>query len=842
MDSGFATNVLLWLATYAVHSTLLLGGVWAFERLWKRASPALLATLWRAALVAGVASASLQASGLVQPIGGRLPVAMEQTAAAPARPEIEQLVLDQPAPPPAPMSVPAGASSEEPRNEIVAAPAGSSALSRPAFTPPNWRQLLVGIWALIACALGLRHLLSWRDARRMLADRMLVAEGPVLERYRALAREAGVRAAPRLTRSARTSGPFTLPSGEICLPDWALDTLRSEQLDAMIAHELAHAVRRDPLWQAIGMAVGAVFFFQPLNALARKRFADLAELSADDWAARRSGGGRALAECLLEVANLVEAQRTPAFAAAMAGSKSTLVARVERLLEGRSGGGGLPRASQALAAVCAVGLAVCMPQLVAHAQEETPAEEATAETQDESESRNVSFSTSRNGEVSIRMTSSNPLRRLHIEAEGEIDLAPDGSGVTALSNGGYVDVELRRNGRRQRVRFTGEGGGVERAYWVNGRSVPWGPDADDFVVEVMPIVFRQTGVNAEERVAWLLEERGEDAVLDEIELIGSDAIQQRYAELYTEAAEISPSRLDRLFDVLGERMGSDSNLRATLITIFETQSPDGPQLAQLLRAGLSIGSDSDARHLLETVVEAPLGSDDVVSAYLEVANTIGSDSDVTRALSAFVASQAGSPAHVARALETGAGSIGSDTDARLLLEVVVESGLFSDEVIAGYFGLADSIGSDTDLRQALSLLIASDELSDAHVAQALELAGENIGSDFDLSYLLRQIAERVGDSDALAEAYARATDAIGSDSDCAGALRVLADDARLSAAGWRALLGAAHTIGSDSDLASLLVAVADRLPDDESVRAAYLSAAETVGSDSAHERVMLALG
>src|SRR4029077_10271419 len=51
---------LSWGVTYLVHSTLLLGGVWIFLKLHRRAGHSLRETLWKTALVGGVVTASGQ--------------------------------------------------------------------------------------------------------------------------------------------------------------------------------------------------------------------------------------------------------------------------------------------------------------------------------------------------------------------------------------------------------------------------------------------------------------------------------------------------------------------------------------------------------------------------------------------------------------------------------------------------------------------------------------------------------------------------------------------------------------------------------------------------------------
>ena len=65
MDSGhFGLNAAAWLATYAIHSTVLLGAALVMERALSRRSEALLETLWRAALFGPLLTSTLQLAGL----------------------------------------------------------------------------------------------------------------------------------------------------------------------------------------------------------------------------------------------------------------------------------------------------------------------------------------------------------------------------------------------------------------------------------------------------------------------------------------------------------------------------------------------------------------------------------------------------------------------------------------------------------------------------------------------------------------------------------------------------------------------------------------------------------
>jgi beta-lactamase regulating signal transducer with metallopeptidase domain len=126
-----------------------------------------------------------------------------------------------------------------------------------------------------------------------------------------------------------------LATGEVCLPRRALVELDTAEQESMLAHEIAHVVRRDPQWLIAARVIEAVLFVQPLNALARRRMQAVAEFLCDDWAVQRTRQPVMLAKCLAAVAEWVgRAPRLHAMSAMVESGGSPLVQRVRRILGG----------------------------------------------------------------------------------------------------------------------------------------------------------------------------------------------------------------------------------------------------------------------------------------------------------------------------------------------------------------------------------------------------------------------------------------------------------------------------------------------------------------------------
>jgi HEAT repeat protein/beta-lactamase regulating signal transducer with metallopeptidase domain len=311
-----ASSLFAWLLTYAIHSTVLLGIAWLVTRRF-RLEPAASDLLWKVALLASLVTGTMQSR-----LELRTPAAMTLPAAT--------LPPHVPAVNPSSPAAPAGETGTPDGGEVR-----GSATSAPARLP-SLALVVVLLWSVVALASSLYYV-----ARRLilvgrLADRRAVPDGPLAATLAELQRSSGYRHRVRLTMARTISSPVALGLSEICVPELALSDLSGEQQRSMLAHELAHLARRDSLWLAGASIIERVFFFQPLNRLARKELETTAEYLSDEWAMRKTGSGGAvsLAKCLATVAEWIQASPLGVPVAGLAERRSLLVSRIARLLEG----------------------------------------------------------------------------------------------------------------------------------------------------------------------------------------------------------------------------------------------------------------------------------------------------------------------------------------------------------------------------------------------------------------------------------------------------------------------------------------------------------------------------
>lgn len=323
------TTFLSWVATYAIHSTVLIAATWVICRFVPRLALATQEALWKLALFGGIATATVQiGAGLGSPWGAiELPEVMRAEAA--------------------PTSVPIAGEPSAPkvlrhRAGELTITATHAAVAPPvvATSTPVPRSGGAWPWVVLAAVAGgavlglVRLAIAARRLRKQLLGRRDVVEDPVLETFLGLCSKAGLGKRVRLSASPALSSPVALRR-EVCIPERAIEGLTPRQQEGMLAHELAHVVRRDPIWVIVAASVEAVFFFQPLNHLVRRKIEEVSEYQCDDWAARHTGTGVHLAKCLAEVASWIEREPTAPLAANMATPRSPIVRRITRLLDER---------------------------------------------------------------------------------------------------------------------------------------------------------------------------------------------------------------------------------------------------------------------------------------------------------------------------------------------------------------------------------------------------------------------------------------------------------------------------------------------------------------------------
>jgi TonB family protein len=109
-----------------------------------------------------------------------------------------------------------------------------------------------------------------------------------------------------------------------------------EKMKLVLAHELAHARRYDPVTSLVAAVNKCIFWFHPLAWWLERRLAVLAEHAADDAGLAASSDVESYARVVLEVASRMEGQNTRLIWNASAMNGQLVAGRIRRVLDPRT--------------------------------------------------------------------------------------------------------------------------------------------------------------------------------------------------------------------------------------------------------------------------------------------------------------------------------------------------------------------------------------------------------------------------------------------------------------------------------------------------------------------------
>lgn len=228
-------------------------------------------------------------------------------------------VLAEAAPRPAP---------EQASIAVQTGPSGATAAGTAPTFGGSLLPWLFGSWLAGVALLSLYHLVGWRWVRRLSRNGEPVGE-TVAALARDLCRKMGIGRAVAVLESSAVSVPTVVGwlRPVVLVPASTLTGLSIRQLEAILAHELAHIRRHDYLINLLQTAVETLLFYHPAVWWVSAKVRRERENCCDDLAVAVCGDRLGYARALVDLEGLRSAPRL-----ALAASGGSLTDRVRRLV------------------------------------------------------------------------------------------------------------------------------------------------------------------------------------------------------------------------------------------------------------------------------------------------------------------------------------------------------------------------------------------------------------------------------------------------------------------------------------------------------------------------------
>ncbi len=217
-------------------------------------------------------------------------------------------------------------------SSLIATPPSALPVVAPIHPPRrDVLQILVVLWAIGVAAMAVRHLGGWLWLLRLRRGKPIARYQPAVDR---LAERLGIDRVIRLLETSRLDVPAVIGFFRpvILMPLGVLNDLTPTQIEALLAHELAHVRRHDYLVNLLQAAVETLLFYHPAVWWMSNRMRAERENCCDDIAADLCGDKRTYAAALAAL----ESRRGSTLKLAAAATGGELLARVRRLLQSAS--------------------------------------------------------------------------------------------------------------------------------------------------------------------------------------------------------------------------------------------------------------------------------------------------------------------------------------------------------------------------------------------------------------------------------------------------------------------------------------------------------------------------
>ena len=197
--------------------------------------------------------------------------------------------------------------------------------------------LLAAAWVLGSVVLCLRLVFGFAYVSFLRRTPVPVPGGVLRDLVDRTSTRLGVRSPVGIGLSPVSHGPILagVLRPTILLPERVTDELSNDQMRSIIAHELAHARRRDNLVLLVQRLAEMLLFFHPVVWLCGKMMRREAEAACDDVVLRHIADSRAYADSLTRIAEMRLGITQRLLVNTFAAAETHFTRRLRRILEGR---------------------------------------------------------------------------------------------------------------------------------------------------------------------------------------------------------------------------------------------------------------------------------------------------------------------------------------------------------------------------------------------------------------------------------------------------------------------------------------------------------------------------
>jgi bla regulator protein blaR1 len=319
-------------------------------------------------------------------------------------------------------------------------------------------------------------------------------------------------------------------------------------------------------------------------------------------------------------------------------------------------------------------------------------------------------------------------KKIEVSVENKVEFTDDYSDVANIPYDGELRIYDSRGAHTFKLVVTAApNGGLRRDYWVDGQMRSFDEQGRTWLRQVLLDAARQGGLDAHNRVARILKQRGTRGLIDEINYVKGDYVRRIYFEALLQSPGVNTQDLK----------------------------------SALQNASTSIKSDYERAQLLVQIAKPFLANRELVADYFEAVGRIGSDYEHGRVLAA-VFNRDELSKEILTALAKSAAAIKSDYEKATFLIKAAENYQGDAALRREWLSAVRTIGSDYEHHRALTGALKPNEIGTEALADLVTSAAR-MQSDYEKASFLIEALKHYRSDPRLRTAFVETAKTIGSE-------------------------------------------------------------------------------
>jgi hypothetical protein len=324
-------------------------------------------------------------------------------------------------------------------------------------------------------------------------------------------------------------------------------------------------------------------------------------------------------------------------------------------------------------------------------------------------------------------------REFNLRIKGKPEFTDDYSDLKSLPAGGSVTIEEKTASITRKLEIIpGADGSLQRTYWLNGATHELDAEGKQWVSSTILDAVRQSGYDAERRVARLFERGGPAAVLEEVTLIKGDYAKSVYLRQLLKDRQVDATTARKVVQMAARDISSAYEKQQVLAGLSGKYLDDKETLAEFAAAIPTISSDYERGQVLAALVKDRKLTGEQLKIVVPAAAKMSSDYDKANALLGLLKS-GGTEAIAQPAFFEAVDGIQSAYDRARVLSAVVAARPNKETM---KFIVTSAAGITSDYEKAQVLIAAAKNVEDEDLRKMLIEIARGIKSDYERGTVL----------------------------------------------------------------------------------------------------------